>query len=202
LGGVDVESVSSTLPAGGTLTFTIRFSRIESSSPLQKLVESGKGYVAQGAAWLASLAERAYDAATSWLNVSFASYRLSAVQNGIVDMEQFFAKFKKTSADTASLDQSVFEDTGLEADTVYLYRVRACYGTACTPWGSEAATKTLPAGATPTSGKTGICTRNSLCEQRAKYSGGGAASENQCTSNGQCRDVGTSRQFFEETPGR
>lgn len=180
-----------------------------------KLYDSARDWLARGMESIRSAAatlwEKTHTAVISWFNVTFARYELQNVPgSGVPDMEKYFAQFKKVSGDTPSLNQGVFKDTGLESDTVYLYRVRTCYsdGT-CSAWAGAAAGKTLPAGGT-FNGKVGICTRNSFCELIPKYSvipepGVTITTEAQCgessntASNGLCRDVGTSRQFFEET---
>jgi hypothetical protein len=134
-------------------------------------------------------------------------------------VEQYFQQFKVDGGDQRlsdsvknKLNLSTFEDTNVEPDTVYLYRVRACYinNNTCTGWSNwsnEAAGKTLPAGAGLLGGeKVGICVRNNLCEMKDKYKDNSVSpaieSEQQCLVNAACQNVGTSRQFFEEVKPR
>jgi hypothetical protein len=130
-------------------------------------------------------------------------------------VEQYFQQFKVDGRNSSlsgsvkdKLNLSTFEDTNVEPDTVYLYRVRACYtnNNTCTDWSKEAAGKTLPAGVRQSTDKVGICVRNNLCEMKDKYEDNSVSpaieSEQQCTVNAACQNVGTSRQFFEEVKPR
>lgn len=124
--------------------------------------------------------------------------------------------FKQVKASLSSTDQyaSTYKDEGLSPDTVYLYRVKAIYASGETAYSIEGAGKTL-AGSSGTT-YVNLCTRNSVCEHNipaSKYTDNtripqvydpaviDAQNEYQgfqCNNNADCRDVGTSRQFFEE----
>jgi hypothetical protein len=108
---------------------------------------------------------------------------------------------------------SAYLNAGLEPDTVYLYRVKAIYADSTeTAYSIEGAGRTLPGGGTvtPIAGGINICTRNSFCQfgmAANTYTVSGVIYDPrttdgylglQCHSNDDCRDVGTSRQVFEE----
>lgn len=102
---------------------------------------------------------------------------------------------------------SVYQDTGLEPGTVYLYRVKAVYTDAgsptSSPYAAPAAGRTLPAGTVLPTVTTRVCVRNNLCGQTTGVpvisNGVPYNPDAQCSVNADCRDVGTSRQVFEET---
>lgn len=102
---------------------------------------------------------------------------------------------------TFATNPGVYRDNGLEPDTVYLYRAKTAYTDQAggeTSYTNEGAAKTLGNGAT-TPVQVRICVRNNLCGTTSGLSGGaGNAPVNQCATNAQCRNVGTTRQFFEE----
>ncbi|MFH1161893.1 MAG: hypothetical protein V1696_01270 [Candidatus Jorgensenbacteria bacterium] len=119
-------------------------------------------------------------------------------------LDAYFDRFTPSGwqGSHAERNLSVFTDTGLAADTAYLYRVRACSGGTCTVYSDAAAGKTL-SGSAVESGVVKVCVRNNFCGTKTRYIVPGSspliASDDQCALNIHCRDVGTSRQFFEET---
>lgn len=144
-----------------------------------------------------------------WFAVAFAAVEYQSVPGATVTEEKLQAYFRTLPA-ASTINQSVYEDTGLLANTVYLYRAKTVYTDSATPgdsdWSDMGAGKTLPASATLGGGGDGtqvnMCIRNSFCAPKPRWgvTGSGISSEEQCTKNDQCRDVGTSRQIFEETP--
>jgi hypothetical protein len=149
----------------------------------------------------------------------FRPETLAQISSQISDekLNNYFSQFVKDGKDLnlsgnerRMIGLSTYEDKGLEPNTVYLYRVKAVYTDGTESEYSELrAGKTLPADAVLKQNEfVSICTRNSFCQHRfPKYSSSTAIgtsvltieSEHQCDNNAECRDVGTSRQFFEET---
>lgn len=130
----------------------------------------------------------------------------SVADEAQVDLNEYFSQFAPTL--TFANNPGVYRDNNLEPDTVYLYRTKTCYlnvaGTTnlgdCTSYTNEGAGKTLTSDAT-TALNVNVCVRNNLCGPISGSTGGkGNAPVNQCANNAACRNVGTSRQFFEETP--
>jgi hypothetical protein len=110
----------------------------------------------------------------------------------------YFEQFKKPLS--FETNPSVYRDSNLEPDTVYLYRVKTVYKSGGeTSYSEEAAGKTLKSGNTQQI-QLKVCVRNSLCAPVTAYDLIAVPSlEPQCNVNNDCRDVGTSRKFFEET---
>ena len=123
--------------------------------------------------------------------------RALADETGI-DLNTYFAQFVREG-----YTEPVLKDVNVEPDTVYLYQVKAVYtgdrSEEETIYSKEGAGKTMPDGTISTVEEVGICTRNSFCEFFSKNKIGTYSSDSQCDNNAGCRNVGTSRQFFEET---
>lgn len=139
---------------------------------------------------------------------------ITLTDNGSVN-EEGHRKYYKSSA-AVSPPIPFYEDKGLDPDTVYLYRVRVVYPDGSTSsWSiNEAMVKTLKdkAGG-PLSGNEirGVCTRNSFCDRSMENIGIGVRSsvdsgrlpaweqtEQQCTLNIHCQDIGRSDIRFIE----
>jgi len=115
-------------------------------------------------------------------------------------LNTYFQQFRKTLS--FETNPSVYRDSNLEPNTVYLYRVKAVYRSGGeTAYSEEAAGKTLDSkGKTLAPTLLKVCVRNSLCAPVSAVDIVELPSlEPQCEKNADCRDVGTSRIFFEET---
>jgi len=125
------------------------------------------------------------------------------VEGAQVDLNAYFSQFAVTLSPAAN--PSVYRDDNLGSDTVYLYRVKAVYTDGKTPaetfYTNEGAGKTFaqPAGEQGTNEGVNVCVRNNLCGPVPGTRFSGQPLVPQCAKNADCRDVGTSRQFFEET---
>lgn len=201
------------IPANGSsleyrVYFTSAGGSLEPSSAL--VAQAGRIF---RAAWggIASLADSFSEFAVSewervkeWFAVAFAAVEYQSVPGATMTEEKLQAYFR-TLEPKNTIKQSVYENTGLLADTVYLYRAKTVYTDGAEPgdsdWSDMGAGKTLPASAA-LGGQANMCIRNSFCAPKPRWdvTGSGISSEEQCTKNDQCRDVGTSRQIFEETP--
>jgi|GEM_PF-2193316 len=114
--------------------------------------------------------------------------------------------FKSVATTTAP----VYVDKNLEADTVYLYRVRVVYedgSNRITEWSNSGATKTLRDNSGGSVAKRGVCTRNSYCDFSVNsYNSSNDPNakvkmentEQQCSSNIDCKEVGRYGQSFQE----
>ncbi len=114
--------------------------------------------------------------------------------------------FKTVATTTAP----VYIDKNLEADTVYLYRVRAFYedgSNRVTEWSNSGATKTMRNTGGAGISNRGVCTRNSYCDFSVKAYNSSSDqnekvktenTEQQCTQNIDCKDVGRYGQSFQE----
>ncbi|MBI2278649.1 MAG: fibronectin type III domain-containing protein [Candidatus Brennerbacteria bacterium] len=199
---------------GGWLEYRVYFTQTGTllepagkfTANLRETIETAVGGAREFAAATLGFAERAWGRVKTWLNAAFAAIEYPPVDGVTLEKEKLEVYFKQFQRGGSELNNSVLEDIGLEPDTAYLYRVRACYSANdCTPYAAEeGAGKTLPAGAVREgAAKVNVCLKNSFCGQKENYkipAQNGRASEAQCVNNNQCRDVGTSRQFFEETP--
>lgn len=128
-------------------------------------------------------------------------------------LNAYFARTVRSGLNPAQYP-SVYRDDNVTPNTVYLYRVKAVYNAGGeTAYSLEGAGKTFPAGGTSNTVQVRVCTRNSFCDRvngtsttisgevfsplntkdGARFQGYG-----QCRNNNDCRDVHTSRQFFEE----
>lgn len=103
-----------------------------------------------------------------------------------------------------------YKDINLEPNTVYMYRVRVTYigeTNRSTEWDLPGAAKTLSnTGGTGTTNH-GICVQNSYCDFTVRSYKSTTditrippteESEEQCTTNSQCRDVGRGGQSYQE----
>lgn len=121
-----------------------------------------------------------------------------------INLDKYFETFKASS----TLPSYINKD--LNADTVYMYRVRAVYTDGSgriTPWDLSAAAKTLSNTGGTNVTNHGVCVQNSYCDFsiRGYRSTTDATrlppveeSEEQCTTNAQCRDVGRGGQTYQE----
>jgi hypothetical protein len=122
------------------------------------------------------------------------SYEALAQSN--IDFASYFSQFKKTLGLESNL--GVYNDVGLEADTVYLYRLKAILESdGSVRYTVDGAGKTFPLGG-ETNRTVKMCTWNSRCEEVNGVNSGGEVLEPQCERNADCRDVGSSRKSFEE----
>jgi hypothetical protein len=122
------------------------------------------------------------------------SYKALA-QAGI-NYDAYYTQFKKTLGLESNL--GVYNDVGLEADTVYLYRLKAILESdGSVRYTVDGAGKTFPLGG-ETNRTVKMCTWNSRCEEVNGVNSGGEVLEPQCERNADCRDVGSSRKSFEE----
>ena len=129
------------------------------------------------------------------------------------DYERFYQVAGKDFTEAAFKDDDKL--AGLEPDTVYIYRVRSCVDTSCTPWSHESAGKTLresPVGASVSPDIRPICTSNSYCNYDKQFSKkvsfelsdlpsplvSREESQRQCSVNADCANVGRSQQTFKE----
>ncbi len=134
-------------------------------------------------------------------------YQKEALPGATLTDEQLNNYFKETvhgyktsySEETRNnLKYSVFKDSNLEPNTVYLYRIQTVYPTGVTSDFMEAAAgKTLPSGQISLT-TINVCLRNSLCGSVTAQQTPGGVLENQCLVNNDCRDVGTYRGIYQE----
>ncbi|MDO8557534.1 MAG: fibronectin type III domain-containing protein [Candidatus Jorgensenbacteria bacterium] len=130
----------------------------------------------------------ALNGASEFMMNLFTAHGQSSIQ------ESYFTSIKSGLAD------SFYNDMGLTANAVYVYRVRLCSGGTCTPWSNMVATKTLDsAGIISNSTARPIC-KPSFCDFSItqSYNGANEKSEQQCQINADCRDVGRADQTFRE----
>ncbi len=140
---------------------------------------------------------------------AFAEYEKTVIETITIDeseLDEYFSQFQRAGtsghgADVVnSLNLSVFEDAGLEPETVYLYRIKTIYldDNSDKKLGTVAG-KTLPSASSFASTSIKVCLRNSLCgEKTVSYPSGSSPPLSQCMTNADCRNVGSSRQVFEE----
>lgn len=159
-----------------------------------------------------------FHALAATVRTVFARIEIANVPGGgPIDLNAYFARHVRANLSPVQYP-SVLRDTGLEPNTVYVYRVKAVYAGGETAYALEGAGKTLPSGGTPTPfNGLRICTKNSFCDSvsgtrvvippggpentydpRQKKDGARFEEHGQCQNNNDCRDVHTSRQFFEE----
>ncbi len=102
--------------------------------------------------------------------------------------------------DVVNTTSSVYMDTALQADTIYLYRARVLYnGAAVSGWSNVAASRTLAAGAAVGSDTVKLCAANNVCKTVQRYDDRNSKkSENECAVNADCANVGNSSQIFQE----
>lgn len=111
----------------------------------------------------------------------------------------------------ATVTTPYYKDTDLEADTVYLYRVRVFYEGSGkrSDWSPFVAVKTLVDGTTPVQNQNAkICIANGVCDKTIPYfvsrsytSGRNPQiefSESQCTVNADCGEVGRVGKTIQE----
>ncbi len=170
--------------------------------------ETGKMYASSGSHFLQNILSAAGSAlwqtvGRAWERAASDLTKVAALLSGEVptaegaapgvNLDAYFAQAG------ATVSAPLLKDISLNADSVYLYRVRVKYGGGKTSaWSSIVAGKTLKDG-NPTGAKIGICTNNSFCSQVPEYrSSGNISSESQCTVNADCRKVGRSSQVFQE----
>lgn len=132
-----------------------------------------------------------------------ASAQVELVNGAQIDLNTYFQQFRAGNGGvlTFAANPGVYRDNNLTPNTVYLYRAKTVYTDAAggeTSYTNEGAAKTLSSGATDTV-QVKVCVRNNLCGTASGLRGGaGDAPVNQCNVNADCRNVGTTRQFFEE----
>ncbi len=216
---------SGILPPEGSLSYTVAFvTSSAQKSPLDNFyakIHGGITGVTYMAEKIADVFRSAFtkfqDIATKVATV-FARIEIANVPGGgPIDIDAYFARHVRPPLSPAQYP-SVLRDTGLEPNTVYVYRVKAVYTGGETAYALEGAGKTLPSGGTPTSfSGLRICTRNSFCDSvsgtrvvvppggpnntydpRQVKDGARFEGYGQCRNNNDCRDTHTSRQFFEE----
>lgn len=216
---------SSILPPGGSLSYTVAF---VTSPAQKSPLDSFYAKIHDGITGVTNVAEKIADVFRSALakledvvaNVAtvFAEIELANVPGGgPINIDAYFARHVRASLSPAQYP-SVLRDTGLEPNTVYAYRVKAVYTAGGeTAYALEGAGKTIPSGGTPAPfNGLRICTKNSFCDSvsgtrvtvpgdpnspydpRQTKDGARFEGYGQCQNNNDCRDVHTSRQFFEE----
>ncbi|MGC9046640.1 MAG: hypothetical protein ACP5IC_00765, partial [Minisyncoccia bacterium] len=97
-----------------------------------------------------------------------------------------------TDLTTVPYSQASYNDIQVKPGGVYIYRVRIVYSNGTYgPWSNIAAAQTLPSNAVPNNNQQAyICTANSYCSAVDYYTSGSIPSEQQCSNNAGCRDVG------------
>ncbi|MFH0806234.1 MAG: fibronectin type III domain-containing protein [Candidatus Brennerbacteria bacterium] len=135
---------------------------------------------------------------------------VTIVDGAEVNLNLYFGQFRAGTGGVLSFgtNPGVYRDNNLVPNSVYLYRAKATYTDTArgeTSYTNEGAAKTLRESVGPPAQPISVlvCIRNNLCGSiegtKVFQPGVGFISPtNQCNTNADCRNVGTTRQFFEE----